>query len=250
MKRHRLLRGWWIGKHLFALVILAMLVTLAVWQFNRLTERRAANAAQLAGLARATVAYPLGGGDLSSLIGGPVEVSGTFLHEESIVLRARPSGNGVTGVELVTPLLLADGTAVLVNRGWLPTVQGTPAARAAYALSGEQTIQALVMADQPRPNSPLAGRDLPLPGETRVDAWLRVDISAIQPQVSAALAPVWLQQLPAAGRSGLPRPADPTVVDEGPHLNYALQWITFAVLLTIVYGALMVQEIRRDQTER
>jgi surfeit locus 1 family protein len=249
MKRHRLLRGWWIGKHLFALLILFMLVTLAVWQFSRLAERRAANAAQLAGLARATVAYPIGG-DVGSLIGGPVEVSGEFVNDESIVLRGRPSANGVTGVELITPLRLADGTAVLVNRGWLPTVQGSAAARAAYAVSGAQTIRALVMADQPRPNSPLAGRDLPLPGETRVDAWLRVDIDAIQQQVSLPLAAVWLQQLPEAGRNGLPRPADPTVVDEGPHLGYALQWITFAVLLLIVYGALMVQEVRRDQTER
>ena len=46
-------------------------------------------------------------------------LQGQWLTERSIYLDNRPM-NGRTGFYLVTPLQLADGTAVLVQRGWLP----------------------------------------------------------------------------------------------------------------------------------
>ncbi|MCX7859830.1 SURF1 family protein [Chloroflexus sp.] len=238
---HRLLRGWWIAKHLFALVIFTTLIVLGFWQLDRLEQRRAANAARLAALAQPAI--PLTPDtDPAIVIGRRVVVSGVFRNEEGVVLRGRRSDNGVDGVHLLTPLQIEGSEqAVLVDRGWIPSAQG---ATTAYAVTRPVTIEGIARAPQLRPDSPLAGRDLPLPGETRIQAWLRVDVPAIQRQVGAPLLPLFIEQLPD-GSAGLPRPPDPYRVDEGPHLNYALQWFTFAGIVGVGYILLLRQELRR-----
>lgn len=238
---HRLLRGWWIAKHLFALVILATLIVLGFWQLDRLEQRRAANATRLAALAQP--ALPLTPAtDPATVIGRRVVVSGVFRNEESVVLRGRRSDSGVDGVHLLTPLQIEGSEyAVLVDRGWLPSAQG---ATTAYAVTRPVTIEGIAQAPQLRPDSPLAGRDLPLPGETRINAWLRVDVPAIQQQVGAPLLPLFIEQLPD-GSTSLPRPPDPYRLDEGPHLSYALQWFTFAGIIGVGYLLLLRQEVQR-----
>lgn len=238
---HRLLRGWWIAKHLFALVILATLIVLGFWQLDRLEQRRAANATRLAALAQS--ALPLTPAtDPATVIGRRVVVSGVFRNEESVVLRGRRSDSGVDGVHLLTPLQIEGSEyAVLVDRGWLPSAQG---ATTAYAVTRPVTIEGIAQAPQLRPDSPLAGRDLPLPGETRINAWLRVDVPAIQQQVGAPLLPLFIEQLPD-GSTSLPRPPDPYRLDEGPHLSYALQWFTFAGIIGVGYLLLLRQEVQR-----
>jgi surfeit locus 1 family protein len=237
---HHLLRGWWIAKHLFAVVIFVTLMSLGFWQLDRLGQRRAANAARLAALEQPAI--PLTATtDPATVIGRRVVVSGTFRNEESVVLRGRRSDNGVDGVHLLTPLQIAGSEqAVLVDRGWIPSAQG---AATAYAVTRKVTIEGIARAPQVRPDSLLAGRDLPLPGETRINAWLRVDVSAIQRQVGVPLLPLFIEQLPD-GSSGLPRPPDPYRLDEGPHLGYALQWFTFAGIVGVGYIFLLRQELR------
>lgn len=237
---HRLLRGWWIAKHLFALIIFVTLIMLGFWQLDRLAQRRAANAARLAALSQPAI--PLTPAtDPATVIGRRVVVSGTFRNEESVVLRGRRSDSGVDGVHLLTPLQIAGSDqAVLVDRGWIPSAQG---AATAYAVTRPVTIEGIARAPQVRPDSPLAGRDLPLPGETRINAWLRVDVPAIQQQVGVPLLPLFIEQLPD-GSSALPRPPDPYRLDEGPHLSYALQWFTFAGIVGVGYIFLLRQELQ------
>lgn len=245
MVAHRLLRGSWIAKHLFALLIFVSCLGLGVWQLARLGERRAANAARVAILAQAPAALTGAEADPATLAGRRVRLTGTYLNDQSVVLRGRKSDSGVDGVHLLTPLRLAGSDmAVLVDRGWLPSSQRDPAALAAYAVPREVTLEGLAWPPQTRPDSPLAPRDLPLPGEERIGAWVRVDVAAIQAQVGAPLLPLYVEALPAPGAAPLPRPADPGRLDEGPHLGYALQWFTFAALLAVVYAALIRQELR------
>ncbi len=239
---HRLLRGWWIIKHLFALALVVTLLILGFWQLDRLAQRRAANAERLAALAQPAI--PLTPEtDPATVIGRRVIVSGTYRNDESVVLRGRRSDNGVDGVHLLTPLQFADSEyAVLVDRGWIPSAQG---ATTAFAVTRPVTVEGIARAPQLRPDSLLAGRDLPLPGETRINAWLRVDVPAIQRQVAAPLVPLFIEQIPD-GNATLPRPPDPYRLDEGPHLSYALQWFTFAGIVVVGYILLMRQELRRE----
>lgn len=242
---HRLLSPAWIIKHLFALLIFAAMVGLGFWQLARLDERRAANAARLAVLDQNPTTLTGEEPDPAALAGGKVRLRGTFLNEASVVLRGRKSAAGVDGVHLLTPLRLAGSDqAVLIDRGWLPSNQRGPAL-ASYAVAREVAIEGIARAPQLRPDSPLAPRDLPLPGEQRIEAWVRVDVPAIQAQVDAPLLPLFVEALPAADGPPLPQPPDPRRLDEGPHLGYALQWFAFAAMLAVVYAALLRSETGR-----
>jgi surfeit locus 1 family protein len=242
---HRLLSAGWLAKHAFALLIFVTMVGLGFWQLARLGERRAANAEALAILAQNPTTLTGEEADPGALAGRKVRLRGTFLNEASVVLRGRKSDSGVDGVHLLTPLLLTgSGRAVLVDRGWLPSSQRGPGL-AAYAVPREVSIEGIARPPQIRPDSPLAPRDLPLPGESRVEAWVRVDVAGLQRQVDAPLLPLFVEALPAEGDPPLPRPADPRALDEGPHLGYALQWFAFAAMLAVVYAALIRQELRR-----
>ncbi len=246
--RHHLLGPGWLLKHSLAGLILIMLVSLGFWQLGRLEQRRAAYAVRLALLA--TPAVPLTGteADPAALAGRKVRLQGFWLNEESVVLRGRRSERGVDGVHLLTPLQLSgSAVVVLVDRGWLPANQQSPEALAAYAVPYEVSLEGLAWPPQLRPASPLAPRDLPLPGATRIPAWVRVDVPAMQAQVSLPLLPLYVEALPDADDPPLPRPADPYRLDEGPHLGYALQWFSFAALLIVVYAALMRQELGRGR---
>lgn len=245
MGTHRLLSPGWLLKHLFALAILASFVGLGLWQLDRLGQRRAANAVALAVLGQNPTTLTGREPDPGALAGRKVRVTGAFLNEQSVVLRGQKSAGGVDGVHLLTPLRIAGSDAVVVvDRGWLPASQRGAGALAAYAVAREVTLEGVARAPQVRPDSPLAPRDLPLPGEERVEAWVRVDVAALEAQVGAPLLPLYVEQLPEGG-STLPRPRDPRSLDEGPHLGYALQWFAFAGMLAVVYAALIRQELKR-----
>jgi len=247
MRTHHLLSISWLLKHSFALTIFITMVGLGFWQLARLEDRRATNAARLAVLEQP--ALPLIDADQmdpTTLVGRKVRLVGTLLNEESVVLRGRRSASGVDGVHLVTPLRLRGSEqALLVDRGWLPANQQRPESLAAYASSREVTLEGIAQLGQSRPDTLLAPYDLPLPGETGIHAWIRVDIPAIQAQVSVPLLPIYVEVLPAPDDAPLPRPFDPRLQDEGPHQGYALQWFSFAIMLAIVYTILIRQELSR-----
>ena len=94
-------------------------IRLGVWQLSRLDERRALNAMVEASLSLA----PL---DLRDASGGDTlefrraVATGVFDFERQIVVMAR-SWRGFPGVNVVTPLRLETGDAVLVERGFVPS---------------------------------------------------------------------------------------------------------------------------------
>lgn len=232
----------WIIRHLFALAIFVTMIGLGIWQLDRLAERRASNAARQAVLAQSPATVTGLPADAPALVGRRVRVTGTFLNEQSMVLRGQRSASGVDGVHLLVPLRVSGSDyAVIVDRGWLPAEQRGPAARAAYAIGREVTVEGVALAPQARPDAPLAGMDLPLPNEGRIDAWLRVDVGQMQGQIGTPLLPLYIEQLPEPGSGGLPQPRDPASLDEGPHLGYAIQWFAFAAIMLVVYAGLLRQ---------
>ncbi len=141
--------------------------------------------------------------------------------------RERPwhgrSYEGVPGVDLVTPLRLPDGTAVLVDRGWAPSPDGYHVDQQAYREGDSADVHGLGLA-APR------GR-----GD--------VDPAALQDSVPYRVMPVVIQQLPPS--AALYRPLPPGLtrwpapeLSDGPHLSYVVQWFSFAVI--IVVGSLVL----------
>ncbi|MGY0230877.1 SURF1 family cytochrome oxidase biogenesis protein [Longispora urticae] len=113
----------WLGMAALCLALCAGMVGLGYWQLQRFHQRAAINDRVDA----AVLAPPVPVAELSAPGAKPadakewrqVTASGVFDPANVILARGRTLDNRV-GFEVLVPLRLADGTAVLVDRGWVP----------------------------------------------------------------------------------------------------------------------------------
>lgn len=233
-------RQLWIT--LLVLAGTAGLCRLGIWQLDRLAQRHAQNALIDARMAAPPVALTGAPVEPEALEYRRVELRGVYDPAQEVLLRNRAL-EGVPGVHLITPLRLSGSdAAVLVDRGWVPLERSSPEQRRAFDEPGEVVVQGVVRRAQVYAGGPV---DPPLgPDRPRLDAWFRVDIARIQQQVGYPLLPVFVEQQPAPGAPALPRREATTDLGEGPHLSYALQWFSFAIILLGGYVALMGQRTR------
>ncbi len=217
-------------------------VRLGFWQLDRLDQRRARNQQIESRLREDIVPLAASPADTTALTYRRVHVRGPLDHDRSIIFPGR-SYRGVPGVHVLTPLRLDDGSAVLVNRGWVPAADGTSIDLTAFGLDRLE-------AD---------GVVLPLPGAgetTRPPAagmqagefqriWFRVDPVALRRQFPYPVAPLEVRLLPEASRAVPPTRLPAPELDEGPHLGYAVQWFSFAAIALIGWCAMVVSSRSR-----
>ncbi len=208
-----------------AFLVAAGCVRLGVWQVDRLRQRRERNAILLAARARPPVVLT-GAVPADSVRDRRVRARGRYDYGHERLWRPR-SYEGVPGVDLVTPLRLPDGSAVLVDRGWAPSPDAYHVDQAAYREGDSATVLGLAM------RAPRARGD--------------VDPATLRDSVPYSLLPFVIQQLPPS--TALYRPLPPGLVrwpipelSDGPHLSYAIQWFSFAVI--IVVGSLALARKR------
>jgi surfeit locus 1 family protein len=223
---------------LVVLLVAVVCVRLGIWQLDRLEQRRERNMQMQARLAEPPLLLDAAPSDTAGHGFRRVHVSGELDNERSIALAGR-SFRGAPGVHLLTPLRLSDGSAVLVNRGWVPSPDG--ASIDVQQFSEEARIEA-------------AGMVLPLPGATDTlrespsantdefqRVWFRVHPQVLHRQFPYPLADFQVQLLPTPTSAGLPRRLPPPELDEGPHLGYAIQWFSFATIAVIGWLALVLK---------
>jgi surfeit locus 1 family protein len=125
------------------------------------------------------------------------------------------SFQGTPGVALVTPLRLADGATVLVDRGWAPSPDAFHVDHTLYREPDSATVTGIAL----------------IPPRGRGD----VDVAGFLPFVVQA-------ETPEPAR-GLPRRWPLPALDDGPHLSYAIQWFSFA-LIALVGTAVLIRKGR------
>ena len=187
----------------FALAVAIVCVRLGVWQLDRLGQRRARNAGLAARLALPPLEVVRGTPPDSArqrrLIARGVY---DFAHE---LIGPGRSFDATPGVALVTPLRLADGSVVFVDRGWVPSPDAAHVDQTLYREADTATVEGLGV--------------IPPPG--------RYDV------------PFILQQSGTSAPRGLPRRWPSPVLDDGPHLSYAIQWFSFALIIVLGTSALL-----------
>ncbi len=215
----------------FILAACAMCVRLGFWQLDRLEGRRARNAVAQAGMRQAP--RPVDSALVAEMRRDPdrlayrrVVARGRYLPAAEIVLRGRVEG-GRPGVHLATPLLLEEGSVLLVNRGWVPAADAvTPAERPAPP-AGTVAVEGIlqeVPITQDR-----GGRSISARGDT---AYRRLDRGEAKARLGRRVLPMYLQLQGDTARAArsLPVAVPPPPLDEGPHLGYAIQWFSFALI--------------------
>jgi surfeit locus 1 family protein len=244
----RLFKGAWLIRHLLVILAVIVLINLGFWQLRRLEQRRTLNEAILEGLNAPVIVLTGEVVDSEAVHYHRVSAVGIFDNDESIVIRNRPF-QGRPGVRLVVPLKIeGNDRAVLVDRGWIPLDESTQDRRRIYDENGTVTVEGIAYKAQTRPDRWLIPTDpTPGPGETRLDEWFRVDIERIQAQLPYSLLPIFIKESPdeKAAPDMPPLREEDIELSEGSHLSYALQWFSFALILVIVYGVLIRQELRK-----
>lgn len=210
-----------------------MLLSLGAWQLDRAAQKRAlfADFAAGAGEAVELAAHPGGLDDLPRY--ARVEARGRFLGEHQFLLDNMVDG-GRAGYRVLTPLVLGDGRAVIVDRGWVPKSFGARAALPEVAV-GDRPRSVTGRLDRlPRPGIALAGDSAGPSG------WPRVVQFPSSDELSGALGLPLVNGvvlLDADAPDGFVRNWRPS--DFGPerHLGYAVQWFALAGTLVIAYLA-------------
>lgn len=252
----KILRSMFTRRWLLATVLVvagaALCVRLGIWQLNRLEQRRAFNARVLAQVDQPL--FPLQGGalqaDLYNMEYRPVEATGVYDFSQEVAIRNQVWGNQ-WGVHLVTPLVIS-GTqqAILVDRGWIPAEDYQSGDWSKYAEPGQVTVQGVLRRPMSKAEMGSRSDPTPAPGDPALKTWNFVNIEAIGRQVSEPLLPAYIQQAPDSVESGPPYGSQPEIeITEGPHMGYALQWFSFAILLAGGYPFFIRRQERRGARE-
>jgi cytochrome oxidase assembly protein ShyY1 len=246
-----LLKPRWLVLTVLVVVATVAMVLAGFWQLRRLDERRDRNAVIEARTAApaAPAEEALDTGQSLDEAGAGVEwraltATGTYDAERGVLVRNR-SLDGAPGYHVVTPLVLGDGTALLVNRGWIPLAPvAGQSPEAPPPSTGEVAVVGRARAAQER--GALGPRD---PADGVLAEVARVDIARLARQLPYPVLPAYVEltgQTPAPS-SPLPRLIPPPKLGEGPHLAYAVQWFTFASLAVIGWVVLVRREVLSDQ---
>ncbi|MCZ0737821.1 SURF1 family protein [Phreatobacter sp. AB_2022a] len=237
-----------------ALVALTVLVGLGTWQLSRLAWKNEliAQVAARSHAAPAPLPPPASWPAMTAESDEyrRVSATGSFRHDAEAYLyfvagdsrRAGEAGHAQgQGYLVITPLVMADGRIVLVNRGFVPTDRRDPASRTQGQLPGVVTVTGLL-------RYPEARGLFAAPDDAARRLFYTRDIGAM----AAALgldrrqtAPFLIDADSADVPGGLPQGGQTRLVFPNRHLEYALTWYGLALTLVGVFIAFALQGRRR-----
>ncbi len=229
-----------LATSLVALPIIALLVALGTWQLQRLAWKEDIIATMDARLAQAPV--PLA----EALTRPPAErewqrvmATGTYLHDRQVAMY-RMSVDGEPGYLILTPLRLADGRTILVNRGFVPPGLVEPELRPGSEPDGEVWVVGVLRGGETQltftnDNDPATG------------AWYWYDLPALGTAMGTDLLPgvIHADRDPAAT---WPVGGQAIFSPRNDHLQYALTWYGLAGVALVIYVLLLAKRpARRPQ---
>ncbi len=225
------------GVLLGLLLMATICVRLGFWQLSRLRERQAANRIALSARAAPPISLnQIDQGDSANLAQRRLVATGRYDSDHDIVLRGLAL-DGAPGVHVVTPLLLSgQESAVLVDRGFVPTPDAVTVDTDTLRERGKVRVMGLAI---PIPSG--GGKPLEHGGRT---TWGRLDLAELRVRLPYPILPLYLRQLPDSSLPSFPRRVPPPPLDEGPHLSYAVQWFLFA-LMAVLFGVLVVNRRKK-----
>ena len=224
---------WWLTL-LIAVVAMAVTASLGRWQLSRADQKLALQKTIQAQMdapvltERDLELTPASWGELHRR----VSLQGYWMHQHTVFLDNRVY-NGRAGFWVLTPLLLDDQTAVLVQRGWIPRHQQD---RTLLAPIG--TEEGLVRVNGRIAQGPSEVMGL---GENETTAQTsgqspirqNLNVAAFGNELGISIAATVLQT--DADAEGLQRSWPEITAGVEKHWGYAFQWFALAVLQLMLY---------------
>lgn len=234
----------WMGLLVLALAIAAVMSVMGVWQldvYRSKTAAATANRAEAAPVALQSL-FSIDEGLPSKAVGRRVTISGEWGPAADQVFIADRRHGSQDGLWVVSPVLLPDSGAVMVVRGWVPSVSDPAAA----APRGPVQLTGAVTASEAADSSGDAAKG-------RVLSSLRIPtiVDLVDYRVYDAfvvLTSVDSGSVPSPRPAAVPPPAPPTDHAGLRNVAYAFQWWIFAAF-TLWMWARMVLDAHRSPDE-
>lgn len=231
---------------LVVLSAFAVLMTLGIWQLQRKAWKEDIISAIAARAYGPPVALPAPAtwpawqareGEYTR-----VSLSGVYLHDKAVLVRGLMPGGGpglpVSGYYVLTPLRLADGAHVIVNRGFVPSPPADSVAKPAPGTisrpEGEVALSGLMRGPEVRnafspDNNPAK------------DDWYVRDPAAIASARGLDRAAPFIVDADAVSEPGTavipwPKGGLTRLVIPNDHLNYALTWFGIGIALLVIFA--------------
>ena len=242
-----LLTRQWVILTLIGLVLVPTMIELGFWQLHRHERRVEQNAV----IERNLGAKPVPMTELTSP-GHTVPRSdywrqttatGTFDTAREVVVRRRTNADDRVGFHVLTPLVLADGRAVLVNRGWVPAAADQKAfPEVPPAPGGTVTVTGRLKADETTGASGI--KDLKgLPPRQVMLINSEQQARLLDRQVLGGYLEQTAPKPASGGPELIPTPDHDSI---GAHMAYAVQWWLFAAAVPVGWVIL----VRREKHDR
>lgn len=193
-----------------------------------------------------------------------VELQGSFVPGAEVLLRNRPVHSS-PAFQVLTPFHTDDGQTILVNRGWAQPVNGADVPEIPEAPSDPVKVTGYIrMSEAESATAPIqsqghtqvSGIHTPTIGEIQKDELKAADATKSQQKSpltteyvqldEASLASVNEQDASPENLNPIPLPQ----LDNGPHLSYGIQWITFGIAAPAALIWFAYSEIRERRRER
>lgn len=206
-----------------AFVTVVLCVVAGNWQHRRMQEKEALEARMQRAASMAPVALPTAASDWDAWRFRRVIATGEYDARRQILIDNKVHA-GRVGYDVVTPLHLADGAVVLVDRGWI-------AAGPTRAVLPQSAPPAGTVVVSGRIDIP--PRDYYELGDRRPPAgplWEHLDPARVADATGLRVLPIVVDAVDASAGSDLVRawPLPDTGIDR--HLSYMIQWYTFAAM--------------------
>ena len=240
-------RWWWTT--LLVLAGIAVAIRLGFWQLKRHADRQA-TISQL----QTTLAMPVLDlnlrplpPDLGAMEYRQVTATGEYDFAHQVALRNQVRNRMLgtdPGFTLLTPLIFADGQAVVVQRGWVPLDYNSPESWRQFDEPGRIQLQGVIRLSLEEGELGNSLLDPTLsPGESRLEFWNFVNLDRLQDQIPYPILSVYIQQAPGPNTESLPyRQIEQPDLDPGAHVGFALQWFFYAGLLLFGYPVWLTRQ--------
>ncbi|WP_280156450.1 SURF1 family protein [Piscinibacter sp. XHJ-5] len=205
---------------------MALTARLGVWQLDRAAQKVALEQA----IEQRATLYVLGAADLGTrlddIVHRRVALRGRWIERATVYLDNRQM-NGRPGFFVVTPLALAGGGAVVVQRGWVPRdVNDRTRLPAVATPPGEVELAGRI--------APPPARLYEFDGAASGTIRQNLDLGAYAAEIGVQLPPLSVVQ-DAGPEDGLARQWPRPAVDVHKHYGYAFQWFALCALMAGLY---------------
>jgi surfeit locus 1 family protein len=229
-----------LRRRIYIFVALAAITAVAFtrlgfWQLARLRERQEYNGAFTRQQILKPVAFEQLPHNPDSARYRGAQLTGIYDYEHEMIVSPR-TRRGSPGVEIITPVRrTGTDTAVLVDRGWVYSPDISTIDLNRWRERDSANVHGYVEVLAP---------DTLIVRSKNARLIHRISRGELAGRLPYPIAPVYLIAIGDTTDLSHPARRDLPVLDEGNHLNYAIQWFTFA-LISVVGAALVIRRERR-----